>query len=359
VKDSTSQAVLEDFARRYGDSIYGTLARSRIEELKRTQVAVVAPPGTPAMPCSDAAAVSLAARAAQPLSRAEECALKPKDVFKECTECPEMVVVPAGRFTMGSPNSEPGRHTDEGPQHVVTLARPFAVGRFHVTVEQFGAFVAETGHDAGSSCFTFEAGKPGARPGRSWRNPGFTQGVAHPVVCLSWDDAEAYVAWLSRKTGKTYRLLTEAEWEYAARGRTEPGAYPRYWFGDSEKDLCRHGNGADLETKSKIASNWTVGTCNDGYAYTAPVGSFLANGFGLFDMAGNAWQWTTDCWNASYDGAPSDGSAWTTGDCTRRVFRGGSWTATPRSLRAAIRSTHTSDGRFQGLGLRLGRSLTP
>jgi formylglycine-generating enzyme required for sulfatase activity len=176
---------------------------------------------------------------------------------------------------------------------------------------------------------------------------------------LNWNDAKACVDWLVRKTGKAYRLLTESEWEYAARARTEPGAYPRYSFGNDEKDLCTYGNGADQSAKNDIAGikDWKVAPCTDGYAYTSPVGSFAANGFGLYDMQGNAWQWTEDCYN--YTAAPTDSSAWTSGDCSRRVVRGGSWYVVPPGLRAAIRVGLTTDDRDRALGFRVGRTLTP
>jgi formylglycine-generating enzyme required for sulfatase activity len=330
------------------------------------QPAVVAPPtGVPpsaASPCgSGATRVSLSSRCAIPLSAAEERSLKPKDSFKECDKCPEMVVVPAGSFTMGSPASEVGRRDDEGPQRSVTIAKPLAVGKFHVTFDHFAAFVADTGYDAGSKCYAFEGGKWEEKQGRFWRSPGFTQNGTHPAVCLNWGDAKAYVAWLARKTGKGYRLLSEAEWEYAARARTEPGQYPRYFFGNDEKDLCRYGNGADQTAKSSSAvpKDWTFAPCSDGYAYTSPVGSFAANGFGLYDMLGNAWQWTEDCYHENYNGAPSDGSAWATGDCSRRVLRGGSWDNFPRVLRSANRIRGTADLRDYFYGFRVGRTLTP
>jgi formylglycine-generating enzyme required for sulfatase activity len=313
-------------------------------------------------PCGGGAVtVSLASRCATPLSAAAERGLKPKDSFKECDNCPEMVVVPAGSFTMGSPIRETGRFNDEGPQHTVKVGKPLAAGKFHVTVDQFSAFVTETGYDPGSKCWTFEDGKGEERSGRSLLNPGFTQGGSHPAVCLNWSDAKAYVDWLARKTGKTYRLLTEAEWEYAARARTVPGVYPRYSFGNDEKDLCSYGNDADQTAKTSIpgAKDWTVAACNDGYAYTSPVGSFAANGFGVHDMQGNVWQWTEDCYHDSYAGAPSDGSAWTTGDCGRRVVRGGSWSNDPKSLRSASRYRDTPDYRDFNLGFRVGRTLTP
>jgi formylglycine-generating enzyme required for sulfatase activity len=313
------------------------------------QAAPAQPPTTPFQPASIGA-----------LSPERERALKPKDTFTECDNCPEMVVLPAGSFTMGSPKNETGQFDDESPQRTVKIAKPFAVGKFHVTVDQFAAFVMETGYDSGSKCYALEGGRRLEKEGRSWRDPGFAQAGAHPAVCLNWNDANAYADWLARKTGKTYRLVTEAEWEYAACARTEPGTYPRYSFGNDEKDLCRYGNGADQSTKSlSETKDWTFAPCNDGYVYTSPVGSFAANGFGLYDMLGNAWQWTADCWHDSFAGAPSDGTAWTAGDCGRRVVRGGSWLDDPQFLRSAFRSWDTTVGRFDGIGFRLARTLNP
>jgi formylglycine-generating enzyme required for sulfatase activity len=308
--------------------------------------------------------VSLSARSAQPLSAAEECSLKPKDIFKECAKCPEMVVVPAGSFTMGSPPYEQGLYNDvisEKPQHEVTLTRPFAVGKFHVTVDQFAAFVAETGYDTGSICVVHETGAWALGRGRSWRVPGFAQNGSHPALCLSWNDAKAYVNWLAIKTHKAYRLLTEAEWEYAARGQTQPGAYPRYFFGNDENDLCRYVNGADQTTRSAEpgAKNWAVAPCSDGYARTSPVGSFPANDFGLYDMLGNAWQWTEDCSNDNYFGAPTDGSAWTYQNCSRHVLRGGAWDDNPPSVRSAVRFRILGTERGTTLGFRVARTLAP
>ena len=286
----------------------------------------------------------------------QEKALKPMDSFKECDLCPVMVVVPAGVFRMGSPDSD-NQDGDEGPQRQVTIARPFAVGKFEVTVDQFAAFVAETGHDAGSTCWTFEAATWSERTARSFRNPGFTQSSSHPAVCINWRDAKAYVAWLSSKTGRTYRLLTEAEWEYAARA----GTISRYHFGDDANALCGYGNAADQSTMRGVAgaSGWAVVTCDDGHAFTAPAGSFSANAFGLYDLHGNVWEWTEDCWNDSYDGAPVDGSAWTTGDCSFRVIRGGSWINIPRGPRSANRYREVVGGRFDSTGFRVARTLSP
>ena len=163
--------------------------------------------------CISAPTIAVAA----PLSPLAEHVLKPKDSFNECDKCPEMVVVPAGRFIMGSAANEKNRDNNEGPAHIVKIENQFAVGRFPITVDQFAAFVSETHYDAGAKCLSFDygIGKWVDRPGLSWRNPGFSQDGNHPAVCLNWNDAKAYVDWLARKTGKDYRLLSEAEWEYA------------------------------------------------------------------------------------------------------------------------------------------------
>ena len=275
------------------------------------------------------------------------------DRFRDCAECPEMVVVPAGSYRMGSPSSEQGRWESEGPVHEVTIAAPFAIGRHEVTVAEFGRFVDEMGYSARSSCRTCEGGEVKDRTGRGWRNPGFEQSGRHPVAYVNWNDAQAYVAWLSRKTGEEYRLPSESEWEYAARAGT---ATARYW-GEGESGQCRHANGLDASAKER--SGWDVASCRDGHVHTAPVGSFAANGWALHDMLGNVSEWTEDCWNGSYTGAPSDGSAWEYGNCRRRVLRGGSWELIPLYLRAANRVGGTAGGRSHYVGFRVARTLAP
>jgi formylglycine-generating enzyme required for sulfatase activity len=359
---------LQAFVDRFGNTVYGGMARARIDELKRqqataaapaaplsnTHTAAVAPPVRPSSPCGPShgvVSVSLS-RATKPLSAAEECALKRADVFKECDKCPEMVVIPAGSFTMGSPANEADRSENEGPQHPVSIARPFAAGKFAVTVDQFAAFVADTGHDAGSTCRTLEGGKTEERQ-RSWRDPGFPQTGSHPVVCINFADAEAYVDWLSARTSKSYRLLTEAEWEYAARA----GTTTRYSFGDDERNLCRYANGTDLTAKREVPGLGPSGPCSDGHAYTAPVGSFVPNAFGLYDMHGNVRQWTEDCFHPSYTGAPTDGSAWTSAACAIHVLRGGSWGYRPARLRSAARDGTEPTLRRSFTGFRVARTL--
>jgi formylglycine-generating enzyme required for sulfatase activity len=333
-------------------------------------VAASPPPAMlpPANPCGGVSTVSISSRSVAPMSQAEECKLKPKDVFKECAKCPEMVVLPAGSFTMGSPDGERGRYKDEGSQHTATIAKPFAVGKFDVTVDQFAAFVAATGYDSGGSCETFDGSNWGDTQDRSWRNPGFVQTGSHPVVCVSWNDAIAYVEWLARTTGKEYRLLTEAEWEYAARGQTRPGRYPRYYFGDNEEDLCRYGNVADQTAKRIVqgAGRGTIANCTDGYAYTSPVGSFPPNGFSLYDMMGNVRQWTSDCPHDSDNGAATEGLARTASSlsresvCGRRqVVRGGAWFNSPQFLRVASRAPSPTAARNYTFGFRVARTLAP
>ncbi len=275
-----------------------------------TQLPPVLPPSSPLQPQSGG------------MTPSAERALKPKDIFKECDRCPEMVVVPAGSFTMGSPASESSRDIDESPQHTVTIAKPFAVARFPVTFDEWDACVADGG------CNGYRPGDQGWGHGRQ------------PVINVSWDGATTYVAWLSRKTGKAYRLLTEAEWEYAARA----GSTTAYYWGDKIGKGNANCNGC--------GSKWDN-------AQTSPVGSFAANAFGLYDMAGNVWQWVHDCYHDNYDGAPTDGLAWTGGDCSRRVVRGGSWIGHPQLLRSAGRFWNTHDDRGNLLGFRVARTLAP
>jgi formylglycine-generating enzyme required for sulfatase activity len=333
VEHSTSLAVIDEFIRQYGDTpIYGALAQKR-----RAELAQQTPPARPQPQV--AMADTPPRRDGMPLTAAQERGLQRGNTFRECADCPEMVVLPAGSFTMGSPAEERDRQYNEGPQHVVNIGRPFAVGKFHATRDQFAAFVQATGRDMSNrSC--------------SWRSPEFEQEGSHPVVCVSWDDAKAYAEWVATKTGKPYRLLSEAEWEYAARGRMSPGAYPRFWFGDNGRDLCRYGNGWDQAASTRGAP------CDDGYHYTSPAGHYEPNVFGLYDMLGNAWQWTADCYHDNYNGAPADGSLWTTNKCDgQRVARGGSWASGLGDLRSAFRDRFFFGN--NGIGFRLARTLTP
>ena len=276
--------------------------------------------------------------------------------FRDCAACPKMVVVPADSFMMGSPAGEEGRGEGEGPMHSVEISKPFAVGKFEVTREEFERFVEETGHSTGNDCWTYENGDWEERSGRDWQTPGFSQGSREPAVCMSWDDAEAYVDWLLRKTGAGYRLLSAAEWEYAARAGTTTS---RYW-GDNPSSACGYANGYDRTGKDELSFDWEHHACRDGHAHTSLVGTFEANGFGLHDMLGNALEWVEDCWHDSYSGAPTDERAWTTGgDCSLRVLRGGSWLFYPSFLRSASRGRNPTGYRDSSLGFRVARTLIP
>ena len=256
------------------------------------------------------------AREAEERRRAE-LRRKPGYRFRDCGGCPEMVVIPAGDFMMGSPTSEEGRHYNEGPAHHVRIARPFAVGVYKVTRGEFARFIGATGHLMGDSCRTYEDGEWKERSGRDWRDPGYEQTDRHPVTCVSWADAQAYAGWLSDETGEGYRLLSESEWEYVARAGTVTA---RYWVGD-ERVQCRYANGGDEAFKRRQAGwKWRIASCDDGHAWTSPVGSYRGNDFGLRDVLGNVWEWVEDCWNGGYHGAPRDGRVRVSGDCGLRVF---------------------------------------
>lgn len=274
-------------------------------------------------------------------------------VFRDCADCPAMVVIPPGRFSMGSPAGEAGRFADEGPQHAVAIRRAYAAGRYEVTRGQFAAFAQATGY-AAAGCHEWNGGYWEKNDALSWRNPGFAQSDDDPVVCVSWQDARAYADWLARRSGKRYRLLTEAQWEYAARAGS---AASRPW-GEHAAAACGHGNVADASARSGVsgASSWTTHECDDGKAHTAPVGSYQPNAFGLYDMIGNAWEWTEDCWNAGYADAPANGAARLSGDCAQRVLRGGSWFNTPQSARSASRYRSPVDFRFNCYGFRVART---
>lgn len=273
-------------------------------------------------------------------------------IFRDCPDCPEMMAIPAGSFDMGSPDSEDERDDDEGPVRRVRVA-VFALGKTEITRGQFAAFVKKTGYDSGDKCWTFADGKFREHEG-DWRNPGYLQDDNHPVTCISWNDAQAYAKWMSRRTGRQYRLPTEAEWEYAARGKTRSS---RYW-GDGPDNACKYANVTDKTAKAQIpgALSWLAHDCTDGFAYTAPAGRFKANAFGLKDMLGNVWEWTEDSYHDSYDGAPADGRAWQ-GEGARHALRGGSWNSDPQNVRAAIRNSNKSALRFSIFGFRLARKL--
>ena len=304
--NSTDAADFEAYLERWPNGVYASLARNRLAALR-------APTPNPSRPDPSATARP----DPDPVRTHAD-----SDVFRDCPSCPELVAIPAGTFRMGSGPDDDEALDRERPRHRVRVGR-FALGRYEVTRREYRAFAEATGADD------------------SWRDPGFAQSDSHPVVNVSWRDAQAYVQWLSRETGERYRLPSEAEWEYAARGGTTTR---RYW-GDSSSSQCGYANG-------------TVVSCDDGAVRTAPVGSYAPNEFGLSDVLGNVWEWTDDCWHENYAGAADDGRAWTRGgDCGRRVLRGGSWYNLPRSLRSAARPWNIAGTRDAFTGFRVARTL--
>ncbi len=294
--------------------------------------------------------------------KARDAARPRGQAFRDCEQCPEIVMMPAGTFLMGSTPAEneregvpPGSREYAMPQHRVTLAAPFALGKYPVTRGEFAAFVAATGHQTGTSCVIGAWGDKWQDTGnRSWRNPGYAQTDRHPVVCVSSEDARAYVAWLKRTTGRSYRLPTEAEWEYAARAGTTTA---RFW-GDSRTEACRHANVLDQTIAStlEVPRHQHVFPCADEHAYTSPVDAFPSNPWGLNDMLGNVLQWTSDCWHVGYEQAPADGRSWEEGgDCSRRIARGGSWFTNAWVTRSATRVRYTIGVRNFMVGFRVAR----
>ena len=310
ISNSTNAADFEAYVASWPNGVYVALARNRLSAL-RLAVADPQRPNTPA-PASARPDPSRPVRGAG-------------EVFRDCDTCPEMVVIPAGTFRMGSPASEEGRFADEGPQHQVTV-RSFALGVTEVTFDEWEACVR------GGGC-------GGYRP----RDQGWGR-RARPVINVSWEDAQAYVSWLSAETGVAYRLPSESEWEYAARAGTTTPFH----------------TGATISTdQANYDGDYVYGSGRRGTyrERTTPVGTFVPNAFGLSDVHGNVWEWVEDCWHNSYRGAPSDGTAWTVGGACRRVLRGGSWSSSPRYLRSANRDSHPAGRRLIRAGFRVARTL--
>jgi formylglycine-generating enzyme required for sulfatase activity len=270
--------------------------------------------------------------------------------FRDCDGCPDLVVVPAGAFKMGTPSDAPIILSNEVPQHAVRIPHDFAVGKFEITRNQFHRFVEETGHRFEGGCFSIDSPFE-ALNDRSYLNPGFTQKGSEPVTCVNWVDATAYARWLSDKTGKKYRLLSEAEWEYAAQNGADQ-------LRSKEGAQCEFDNLGDLAAKKALNLDAAPADCSDGHVYTSPVGSFAPNGFGLYDMLGNAREWVEDCWHENYEGAPSEPSAWTSGDCTQRVMRGSTFD-TYGEMRPALRGPMQAEMRAYNNGFRLARDIDP
>ena len=298
--------------------------------------------------------------------------LTPGQTFRDCADCPEMVVIPSGKFTIGSPANESNRFSVEGPQKAINI-KQFAAGKFDVTRKQWNAFVVATNRGTSKGC-AWSGFKDSSRkdwesnPDASWNNLGFPQDDDHPVVCVTWNDAQDYTRWLSKKTGNNYRLLTEAEWEYSARAGTTT-TYP--WGSVASHEYANYGR------DSLGYSGWASG--RDQWINTSPVGSFPPNSFGLYDMHGNVLQYVEDCFADSYLDLPTDGSEYkkevqltmtgrfsymnATSSCSYRICRGGDWGNPPSLIRSAFRNWAPGPGstlqnyRSGGVGFRVAKEL--
>lgn len=312
----------------------------------------------------------------------------PGEKFTDCKGCPKMIVIPAGEFIMGGSGLANEKvPDDELPQRPVRVPRPFAMARYEVTIGEFKKFAAATGRKPGDSCFGWDKkGLPGELKGNDWTKPGFRQSDTQPAVCVTWDEATEYAKWISSRTGKRYRLPSEAEWEYAARGGSSD-VMP----GETPGGLCKYGNVADLSAAQAIGDPaakswrpkesakyrgairlgpkfslwvgktevpWLVAPCRDGYALTtAPVGRFSANRFGLYDMVGNAWEWLADCWAEGYGGAPSDTTPRDSAPCKMRLLRSGAWAMNNDGWRYSDRDRDHPERRYSVVGFRLARDI--
>lgn len=294
----------------------------------------------------------------------------PGTIHQDAPDLPEMVLLDKGTYRLGIPPEETKRENSEywdkrsRPVRPVTIPSPFWLARVPVTRGQFAAFVQDTKRTMPTKAGTYGPNEKGEwvyweRPNRDWRNPGFEQTDRHPVVCVSHDDALAYIEWLNQRTQGGYRLPSESEWEYAARAGTRTA---RFW-GEGPAGACQYANVADHALMRRMGRGFVPNRffdCDDGFPFTAPVGSFQPNPFDLHDMLGNAWEWCADHWHDTYKGCPTDGSAWTIGgDKVRRVLRGGSWNYHPGLIRAGIRNNGGDGDRRDDVGFRLARTLFP
>lgn len=286
----------------------------------------------------------------------------PGKTLRDCPECPELVVIAAGAFTMGSTPEETAgagvpeaRARNEEPSVTVTIARSFAIGRYELTIGEFRAFARDTGFKATPGCFGFKNKSWALFPEATWEAPGHPVTDRHPAMCLNAGEYGQYLAWLSRKTGATYRLPTEAEWERTARLGTPAGQV----FRAGDAGACRQFNAADRQFTVNYDDKWPAFACDDGYLITAPVGNYAANALRMYDVLGNVAELTADCFVGGHTGQPTDGSArrFAPEPCNPLVFKGGSWAGEPSFLRPAFRVAATAEVRGNGFGMRVLREL--
>lgn len=288
------------------------------------------------------------------------------NTIRDCPSCPEMVVVPAGTAIVGASAADRFGSADEMPERKFDVRKPFAVSRYEVTRDQYEAFVRATNREVHGNCLTdrVQRGDWQLDAGTTFRDPGFSQAGDHPVACVSWEDAQAYVVWLNTQTRGGYRLLTEVEWEYVARaGATRNVLYP---WGNEPDRACSFANGFDqtaMETYGSVVDTSAYKTfdplsCADGWLKTAPVGSLAPNAFGVYDIIGNVGEWVEDCHSASHDGLLEPGSAMQVVEtCARRVAKGGSWGALAHNLRTAEHLPYSATHRDDSIGIRVAQTL--
>ncbi|WP_104903372.1 formylglycine-generating enzyme family protein [Pseudomonas sp. LH1G9] len=287
---------------------------------------------TPSAPLTALALTALCAALLPNL--AEAATPQPGKVFKDCKDCPEMVVLPAGTFTMGTPDDEVGREPDEGPMHAVTFAKPFAMSRFQITAGEWDSYIRQTG---------VKIADGDTRPGRECiaSKPRYPQSPRQPAVCMDMDDIKHYVTWLSKKTGQPYHMVSEAQREYAARAGSS-GPFPFPFDEGKGYSIAEHAN--------------TYGPA-DGYSFSSPAGSYPPNAFGMYDMHGNVYERVADCEHPNYIGAPTDGSAWVEPNCESYQIRGNDWGEAPVFSRSGNRNNIYPQTRGDWIGFRVVRDL--
>ncbi|NWC57531.1 formylglycine-generating enzyme family protein [Pseudomonas sp. Y39-6] len=287
---------------------------------------------TPSAPLTALALTALCAALLPNL--AEAATPQSGKVFKDCKDCPEMVVLPAGTFTMGTPDDEVGREPDEGPMHAVTFAKPFAMSRFQITAGEWDSYIRQTG---------VKIADGDTRPGRECiaSKPRYPQSPRQPAVCMDMDDIKHYVAWLSKKTGQPYHMVSEAQREYAARAGSS-GPFPFPFDEGKGYSIAEHAN--------------TYGPA-DGYSFSSPAGSYPPNAFGMYDMHGNVYERVADCEHPNYIGAPTDGSAWVEPNCESYQIRGNDWGEAPVFSRSGNRNNIYPQTRGDWIGFRVVRDL--
>lgn len=354
IQDSKDARDFEDFLRQFPQGPFSGVARRRLDSL-----GTVAP--QPAQPPVLVASVDR--DVANPMAQV----LPANGVVKDCAQCPDILAVIAGSFTMGSPGINKETPANEGPQRKVDIRQSFGLSRSEVTVGQFRAFVEDSGHQPAQGCRSHVLRGDDivweTVTDRNWANPGFAQTDDHPVVCIDWNDALAYAAWLSRKTGHTYRLPTEAEWEYAARGDSTKASY---WATFRETgglndfidnmSACGHANVRDRKTRSAELgnTNWSAFGCDDGAVFTTSIGRYKPNKYGFVDMLGNAREWTANCYSAAL---PDDTVPASAGSCERVTTRGGAWNNKESDVRFTRRWDEPASVASSQIGMRVLREF--